>query len=140
MNGQASRGAANSDIPTDAVQQNSASSDADSVEEKATRTGTLDPTRAKFFELQFEALREEIENSKERAFRIYTIGALVVPAAQQILQYLISKSPSTQAFSVDEKVTAIRVLFPFFVLCVMFLFMAENRDIKRCARYIREHI
>ena len=87
--------------------------------------------RAQFFIEQFRELRKEIEAAKERAFRVYGVGILVVPALSQLIQNLGS----------NETLTAgIGLVFPFFVLTVMLLFQAENRSIKRCGSYIKDNI
>jgi hypothetical protein len=105
-----------------------------------------DAIKLKFLEIQYVSLRQEIENAKGRAFYTYALGALIVPATQQFLQYLAgsitqvtgSSPDNTPIFNLDARLSVIRMAFPFLVLAVMFLFLGENVAIKRCGRYIKQ--
>lgn len=99
--------------------------------------------RLAFLSTQYVALRQEIENAKQRAFYLYTFGALIVPTTQQLLQYLTGELPtngSVGGVSVALRLTIIKAVFPFLILGVMFLFISENKGIKRVGRYIKEQI
>lgn len=96
------------------------------------------PIEQQFLIEQFRTLRQEIEASKERAFRVYGIGILIVPALSQLLQYLSHTTKPDNEH--DATMVAIGLLFPFFILAVMLFFQAENGNIKRCGLYIRDNI
>jgi hypothetical protein len=99
--------------------------------------------KAAFLNAQYVALRQELENAKQRAFYLYALGAIIVPATQQLLQYLtseLSKNVSFGGINLAFKLTVIKIVFPFLVISIIFLFLAENKGIKRCGRYIKENV
>jgi len=99
--------------------------------------------RLAFLDTQYVALRQELENAKQRAFYLYALGALIVPTTQQLLQYLTGELPTSGpvvGVSVALRLTIIKAVFPFLIVGTMFLFIAENKGIKRVGRYIKEQI
>lgn len=83
-----------------------------------------------FLELQYQALRTEIENAKERAFKIYGIGGVVVPILLGLSQISIAKPVAE----------VIAIFLPFLTLGGCVLHLAEDRSISRCADYIKREI
>lgn len=81
---------------------------------------------AKFCELEYSALRAEIEAAKERSFRIYGIGGTIIPA-------LVALSHKFDIFLAT-------LFLPILVIGASFLYFAENRAIERCGEYINEQI
>jgi len=80
-----------------------------------------------YLQLEFQSLRLEIENAKERAFKIYGIGGIVVPIISVLGE--AGKLPNV-----------VKLFLPFFILGACVLFLAETRGIKRCGKYIRKVI
>jgi len=87
--------------------------------------------REKFLELEYMTLRKEIENSKDRLFKIMVGGATIIPTAQYVVQLLKTEI---------DNIWAIKSLLPFLVIIMILLFLSENNSLMRCGWYIREHI
>lgn len=81
---------------------------------------------AKFIELQYLALRKEIENSKQNMFRLAIGGGAAVPAAQYI----------AQAYSIGT----ITMALPLVVVVLVLLFLSENNAVMRAGSYILQEI
>lgn len=87
----------------------------------------VDPmTGERFLELEFMTLRKEIEQTKERTFRIIIGGATVIPAAQFLAQVY--------------QIAVVTVLLPFLVAIIVLVFLSENNALMRCGRYIKNEI
>lgn len=82
--------------------------------------------RAEFQKQQYLTLREEIRESKARIFYIAAIGLFVLPGGQYL----------AKALQADLVLLAL----PLLVVCVGLLYLAENRALMRCGRYIRQNI
>jgi hypothetical protein len=88
------------------------------------------PFKIFFLGLQYQALRTEIENAKERAFKIYGIGGIVVPILSGLSQISIVKPVAE----------VIAIFLPFLTLGGCMLHLAEDRSISRCGDYIKREI
>jgi hypothetical protein len=96
-----------------------------------------------FLDTQYVALRQEEENAKQRGFYLYALGAIIVPSIQQLLQYLTQELPTKDSVvgsSVAIRLTVIKAMFPFLIIAILFLFIAENKAIKRIGLHIKEQI
>ena len=79
-----------------------------------------------FNKLQYQALRQEIDDTAERELRILVGGVTIIPIAQYI----------SQRFSVEILMLAI----PFLVAGNVILYIGQTNTILRCAKYIRDVI
>ncbi len=86
-----------------------------------------------FVKLQFETLRKEIEESKDRLFRIMTSGVVIIPVGQFLAQLEFGKGA-------ELALGILMLLLPFVVVAFMLLFLAESNTIMRAGRYIRKRI
>lgn len=77
---------------------------------------------ASFLELEYTTLRKEIEDSRERGFKIIVGAVLAVPTAQFI----------AEGFNIG----IFKLFVPLIVLCFYLLWLAEHLAIGRCAEYI----
>ena len=82
--------------------------------------------RARFLELEYQTLRNEIEKSKENMFKLLVGGAAVIPAAQSV----------ASTYSIG----AITIALPLIVGVLVLLFLAENHSMMRAGTYILEEI
>lgn len=82
--------------------------------------------KTEFLKQQYLTLREEIKETKARIFYIAAIGLFVLPGGQYL----------AKAMEADLVLLAL----PLLVVCVGLLYLAENRALMRCGRYIRQHI
>jgi hypothetical protein len=82
--------------------------------------------RDAFVLTQYESLRVEIKETKSRIFYIAAIGLFVLPGGEYL----------AKAIGAPE----IRLALPLLVVCVGFLYLAENHALMRCGRYIRLHV
>lgn len=80
----------------------------------------------RFLELQYQALRREIDATKDRLFKIVVGGAVVVPGAQY--------------FAAANEIEALTLALPFVVVILALLFLSENHALMRCGTYMRENI
>lgn len=80
----------------------------------------------RFLELQYLALRKEIEVSKANMFKLVVGGAAVIPAAQSL----------ANTFSIG----AITLALPLIVVVLVLLFLTENHSMMRAGTYILEKI
>ncbi len=78
-----------------------------------------------FITQQFAALRREIESQQARLFWIVVIGLLGVPTLTHV---------------VWSAGTLVWLALPFFVLVLILLFLAQQSQMMRAGRYVREHI
>lgn len=76
-----------------------------------------------FFKAQYQSLREEIKDSKNRSFQTLTIGFTLLPAAQ-VLGLKIESS-------------AFIVIIPLLIITFAMIFLSQNHEIMRCGRFIR---
>jgi hypothetical protein len=79
-------------------------------------------TKAEFLRAEYETLRKEIEQSKDRIFKTLILGVTLVPTAQ----FLGEK----------HKIDILLLGMPLLVLVLALIFLAENQAIMRCGRYI----
>lgn len=79
-----------------------------------------------FMKQQFLTLRDEIRESKARIFWLMILGMLLVMAAG----YLAAEHPSAFA----------NAAIPFLLLGLMLSFVAEQNNIARAGRYLRETV
>lgn len=77
--------------------------------------------------MQYNTLRKEIENSKDRIFKIMAGEAFIVPATQ----YLSTSSDNAHF---------IKLLLPFIVMILVLRYLYENNSIMRSGLYIRKYI
>lgn len=82
--------------------------------------------RAKFLELEYQTLRNEIEKSKENMFKLVVGGAAVIPAAQSL----------ANTYSIGT----ITIALPLVVVVLVLRFLAENHSMMRAGTYILEQI
>lgn len=80
----------------------------------------------KFIELQYLALRKEIENSKENMFKLAIGGGAAVPAAQYV----------AQVYSIGT----ITMALPLVVVVLVLLFISENNAVMRAGSYVLQEI
>ena len=78
--------------------------------------------KTKFLELEYTTLRTEIENSRERGFKIMIGGVLAVPGAQFLAHTF--------------EISIFKLFLPFIVICFYLLWLTEHLAIGRCADYI----
>ena len=83
-------------------------------------------TTEDFMKQQYLTLREEIRESKSRAFWLLILGMLLVMVAG----YLAAEHPSAFANAAT----------PFLMLVIMVAFMVEQNSIIRAGRYLREMV
>ena len=79
-----------------------------------------------FMKQQYLTLRDEIRESKSRIFWLMILGMLLVMAAG----YLAAEHPSAFA----------NAAIPFLLLGLMLAFIAEQNNIARAGRYLRETV
>jgi uncharacterized membrane protein YfcA len=79
-----------------------------------------------FMKQQYLTLRDEIRESKARIFWLLIIGILLVMAAG----YMAAEHPSAFA----------NAAIPFLLLALMLAFVAEQNNIARAGRYLREMV
>ena len=79
-----------------------------------------------FLKIEYESLREEIKDAKDRTFKTLVLGVMAVPATQSL----------AKVYEID----ALALALPLLVLVFALLYLAENHTIMRCGRYIRLHI
>ncbi len=82
--------------------------------------------KADFTRAEFESLRKEIEQSKDRLFKTLILGVTLIPTAQ-----FLGK---------EHKIGILLLGMPLLVLILALIFLAENHAIMRCGRYILERI
>jgi hypothetical protein len=78
--------------------------------------------RLAFLEMEYTTLRKEIEDSRERGFRIIVGAVLAVPGAQFIAE--------------TWEIGIFKLFLPLIVLCFYLLWLAEHLAIGRCAEYM----
>jgi hypothetical protein len=79
-----------------------------------------------YIKLQYDALREEIDASKDRSFKIILSGTVTVPAAEFL--------------GTAYDIPIIVMITPFLVITLMLLFLAENNGMMRAGRFIRKEL
>jgi hypothetical protein len=79
-----------------------------------------------FLKLEYQTLREEIRESKSRAFQIVGISLVAVPTAHFL----------ADTYEIDTLV----LMLPLLVIVAGLLYLSENHAIMRCGRYIKIHI
>jgi hypothetical protein len=95
-----------------------------------TDTDVTEPTQEqKFLETQYDALRKEIEQASERAFKIFAASVLVVPTGL------------TLGGAVGSNVLPlIKMLLPLLLLAFYAMYWAQIFSTYRAGLYIRTHI
>src|SRR5262245_10815007 len=88
--------------------------------------GEFAMTTDEFMKQQFLTLRDEIRESKARIFWLLIIGILLVMVAG----YLAAEHPNAFA----------NAAIPFLLLALMLAFVAEQNNIARAGRYLREMV
>ncbi len=83
-------------------------------------------TTDEFTKQQYVTLRAEISESKSRVFWLLIFGMLLVLASG----YLVAVHPSAFA----------NAAIPFLILALMLSFIAEESNISRAGRYLREEV
>lgn len=82
--------------------------------------------RDEFIKQQFWALRQEINDTKTRLYRLIGTGLLVIPSAQ---------------FAAKEfHIEVLMLALPILIMIVAMLYLSENHAMMRCGCYIREEI
>jgi hypothetical protein len=89
----------------------------------------------KFFELQYNTLRKEIETRQERHFKLAAGALLILPAVQ--LLKLLAAGPNGAAAGIASPLL---IAAPIFVLSLYILYFSEHFAIRRCGRYIKGQI
>jgi hypothetical protein len=84
----------------------------------------VDPDQ--FLRAEYETLRLEIKEAKDRTFKTLVLGVTLVPTAQFL----------AHTYNID----VLTIAMPLLVLVFGLLYLAENHTMMRCGRYIREHI
>lgn len=79
--------------------------------------------RSDFLKSEYDTLRIEIKDTKERIFKLAGIGLIGTPVA-----YFLSS-----AYSID----AIILTLPVFICTILLLYISESHALMRCGRYIR---
>ena len=79
-----------------------------------------------FAKLEYQTLRKEIEESKQRLFLVVAAGISVVTTADY--------------FAVRDNAGIFSLLLPFLVLAFALLFLSQHNAKFRAGRYIRKHI
>ncbi len=83
-------------------------------------------TKEEFLRIEYQTLREEIRESKSRAFQIVSVSVVGVPAGHFIAQ--------------TYRIDALDLLLPLIVIVFGLLYLSENHAIMRCGRYIKQNI
>jgi len=76
-----------------------------------------------FLKLEYESLRIEIKDTKDRIFKFAGIGLIGTPIA-----YFLSS-----AYNIE----AIILVLPIFICIISLLYISESHALMRCGRYIR---
>lgn len=76
-----------------------------------------------FFKIQYQSLREEIKETKNRAYRTLTIGFAILPGAELLGDKI--------------KQTAFIAVIPILIITFAMIFLSQNHEIMRCGRFIR---
>jgi hypothetical protein len=79
-----------------------------------------------FFLWQYQSLREEIKETKSRAYRTLTIGFAVLPAAELLGDKI--------------KESAFISIVPFLIMIFAMIYLSQNHEVMRCGRFIRVYI
>src|SRR5215211_1350170 len=108
-------------------------------EERLPQSSSLneDELTLKFIELQYNSLRQEIETSRERHFKLAT-GALVIFPAFQVLAGFIERN--IKAGGAGVPALFLLAPLPLVILTLYIWYYAEHETIARCALYLRENI
>lgn len=93
--------------------------------------------KEKFLELEYNALRKEIEVIRDRHFKISAGALLIIPGVQ-----IFAKVSEASGSSAGSSAFTLAVLapLPIAVLTLYLLYFSEHAAMGRCARYIREEI
>lgn len=76
-----------------------------------------------FFISQYQSLREEIKDTKARAYRSLTIGFAILPGAE--------------ALGAKLQESMFITVVPALIIVFAMLFLSQNHEIMRCGRFIR---
>jgi hypothetical protein len=82
--------------------------------------------RTDFSKIEYEALREEISNIKDRLFKLAIGGIIAIPSAYTLVQ--------------GAQVSVLTYSLPLLICSVALLYLAENLGMMRVGRYIRYNI
>jgi hypothetical protein len=118
--------------------------------EKNNSSDEKDLDQSKFFELEYNTLRKEIETRADRHFKIAAGTLLIVPAVS-ILAKATEKSSGASTPPVGAETVppppllppltlTLLMVLPMIVLALYALYVSEHHAIHRCARYIRAYI
>jgi hypothetical protein len=77
-----------------------------------------------FLKLQYVSLREEINQTKSRLFKLAIFGITVVP----VIHFL------SERYRWDS----LTIAMPIWIIILTLLYLSESRSIMRCGKYIRE--
>src|SRR5689334_13626822 len=80
-------------------------------------------TQDEFMKVQFEALRREIDQTKERMHRTLGFGIVGIPAGSYL----------SNTYQIQPLVIALPVL----VVVIALIYLSDNLAVMRCGRYIR---
>ncbi|MGH8559283.1 MAG: hypothetical protein ACRESZ_17915 [Methylococcales bacterium] len=86
--------------------------------------------REKFVELEYQTLREEIAQDKDRRFKIAGLGFIGLPSAY----YLYHVGSELQKFHLWV------ISLPLLVLVIACMYISKSRAIMRCGTYIKTKI
>lgn len=81
---------------------------------------------SEFLKWQYDALRKEIDATKDRIFKTTGFGLVAIPIANSIA-YIYQAKPLV-------------LLLPVLVIVVALVYLSENQALMRCGRYIRLQI
>lgn len=82
--------------------------------------------KLEFLKSQYQTLRKEIEESKNRVFQTMGFGLVVVPGSHFL----------AQAYKLDIVILSL----PLLVIVVALVYLSESNAIMRCGRYIKHNI
>ncbi|MCW5206543.1 hypothetical protein VU08_06405 [Desulfobulbus sp. F5] len=75
---------------------------------------------------EYRTLRDEIKATKDRIFKIAGLSA--------------AGMPSSYFFAQNNNIEILKMSLPFLIFAVMMLYLAENRSLMRCGKYIKDCI
>lgn len=79
-----------------------------------------------FLEREYESLRDEIKETKNRLFKTLTFGVTAIPAAQFLAE--------------NYNIRLVAIALPLLVIVIALLYLSESHALMRSGRYIRLNI
>jgi hypothetical protein len=82
--------------------------------------------RDKFMEIEYQTLREEIKQTKDRIFKLAGFGLIGMPSAY--------------SFANIYDIQVLVLSLPIMICTIFLLFLSETRALMRCGTYIKNKL